>query len=342
MGSDLLAEAARIADTILFPGAIETDRTGKLSPVALDAFADAGLYGMAAPAPVGPTDGGGPYEHLDVIETLAGGCLSTAFVWMQHHGSVIALSYLAGDAARERWLGRLVSGEVRSTVAFSGLRRPEPPTRATSVSGGWRFDGTAPWVSGWGYTDVVYVAGVDDEGTIVWALIDAVEAPTLAAEFLPLAALTATNTVKLRFSAHPVAEDRVVALQPLSEWRARDGSGPALMANGALTLGVIARCARLLGASPLDDELARCRAQMRQGDDDGVIAARAWASELASRASMALLASRRGSGLLVENHAQRLGRETMALTVLGQTQAIRAGQLEILTRGRDGAPLRGR
>lgn len=54
MSSDLLAEAARIADTMLFPGAIETDRSGKLSPGALDAFADAGLYGMAAPAPLGP------------------------------------------------------------------------------------------------------------------------------------------------------------------------------------------------------------------------------------------------------------------------------------------------
>lgn len=335
MSSDLLAEAARIAETMLFPGAVETDRSGKLSADALDAFADAGLYGMAAPAPLGPPDGGDPYAHLDVIETLAGGCLSTTFVWMQHHGTVIALSYQAGDAARERWLDRMVSGELRTTVGFSGLRRPEPPTRATRVPGGWRLDGSAPWVSGWGHAQLVYIAAVDDEGTIVWALIDAIEAPTLTAELLPLAALEATQTVKLQFNAHPVAEDRVVVLQSLSDWRARDGTGPALMANGALTLGVIARCAQLLGASPLDEELARCRAQMRRGDNEAVIAARAWASELASRASMALLATRGGRGLLLANHAQRLCRETMALEVLGQTQAIRAAQLEIMTRGHE-------
>jgi len=332
MSSDLVAEAARIADTILFPGAIQTDRSGQLSTDALDALAAAGLYGLSAPAPLGPANGGGPHAHLDVIETLAGGCLSTTFVWMQHHGSVIALSYQAGDAARERWLARLASGKLRTTVAFSGLRRPEPPTRAKRVPGGWHLDGSAPWVSGWGHAQLVYVAAVDDEGTIVWALIDAVEAPTLAAECLPLAALAATNTVRLTFRAHPVADDRVVALQPLSEWRARDGTGPALVANGALTLGLIARCAQLLGPGPLDQELARCRAQMREGDDDAVIAARAWASELASRASMGFLASRGGSGLLAQNHAQRLCREAMALAVLGQTHAIRTGQLEIMTR----------
>jgi alkylation response protein AidB-like acyl-CoA dehydrogenase len=341
MSSDLLDEAARIADTILFPGATETDRSGKLAPDALDAFAAAGLYGMAAPAPLGPANGGGPYAHLDVIETLAGGCLSTAFVWMQHHSSVLALSYQAGEAARERWLGRMVSGELRATVAFSGLRRPEPPTRARRVPGGWQLDGTAPWASGWGHAQLVYVAAVDEGGTIVWALIDATEAPTLAAEPLPLAALAATNTVKLRFRAHPVAEDRVLVRQPLSDWRARDGTGPGQLANGSLPLGVTARCTQLLGPSPLDEELARCRAQMRQGDDDAVIAARAWASELASRASMAFLASRGGRGLQADDHAQRLCREAMALTVLGQTQAIRAGQLEIITRGRERVGLSG-
>jgi alkylation response protein AidB-like acyl-CoA dehydrogenase len=327
MSSDLLAAASRIAETVLFPGATETDRSGKLSPDALDALAEAGLYGMAAPAPLGAPDPGGPYAHLDVIETLAGGCLSTTLVWMQHHGCVLALSHQADDAARERWLSRLVSGELRTTVAFSGLRRPEPPTRATRVPGGWRLDGTAPWVSGWGHAQLVYVAAVDEEGTIVWALIDAIEAPTLAAEPLPLAALAATSTVKLRFTGHPVADDRLVRLQALSDWRARDGTGPALLANGALALGVTARCTQLLGAGPLDRELARCRVQMREGDDDAVIAARAWASELASRASMAFLASRGGSGLLIEHHAQRLCREAMALVVLGQTQGIRAGQL---------------
>src|SRR5205807_1147801 len=48
-GGDPVAVAQQLADELLFPAAVETDRADVLPRELLDALADAGLYGLAAP-----------------------------------------------------------------------------------------------------------------------------------------------------------------------------------------------------------------------------------------------------------------------------------------------------
>ena len=65
---------------------------------------------------------------MEIIELLAGGCLTTTFVWIQHHGAVRALvESRPHGTQRDEFLERMCRGEVRAGVAFSGLRRPGPP-----------------------------------------------------------------------------------------------------------------------------------------------------------------------------------------------------------------------
>src|SRR5437588_76041 len=99
----MVAVARAIADDVLFPAAL----------------AVAGLYGAFV-----PPDLGGPGMEIGelaaAVEALAGGCLATTFVWIQHFG---LLGSLLGDptgALAQHWLGPAVRGEVTGGIALAG------------------------------------------------------------------------------------------------------------------------------------------------------------------------------------------------------------------------------
>lgn len=320
---DVTALARRLADDVLFPAAAATDAADAVPLELLDVLADAGLYGLA-----GPADAGGlgldAATAYSVIEALAGGCLATTFVWVQHHGLVRALA--APDAPRElrdRWLAPLCRGERRAGIALAGLL-PGPPTlTARPAARGWALDGTSPWVTGWGRVDVLLVAARGPDDTVVWLTVDAGERPGLAAERQRLVAVDASATVRLCFSALEVPAERLVKMEP---WDPAGGGTP-LRANGSLALGVTGRCCRLLGPSPLDADLDACRRRLDEAAPADLPAARAAASALAVRAAAALVADQGSRAVNRGHHAERLAREATFLLVFGSRLAIRAALL---------------
>jgi len=310
-GVDFLETARRLADDVLFPAALSTDAADTLPVELLDALADAGLYGLAA-----PVEAGGIGEDLPgtcaVIEALASGCLTTTFVWAQHLGAVRAAAYSELEHVREEWLAPLASGERRGGLALGGALPGPPLLRAGEAAGGWVFDGASSWLSGWGRIDVVHAAARTDDGRLVWAFVDACESETLTVERLELMALDATATVRADFHEHLVPRERIVSVAPYAE-----GSTPpeVLRIHASLALGVAARCCTLLGPTPLDDELASTRAALGMLDPETMPAARAAAGELAVRAAAALMAATGSRSLLLGNHAQRLAREALFVLV---------------------------
>jgi len=324
--ASLVASTQGLADEVLFPAALSTDAADVVPVDLLDSLADTGLYGLT-----GTTDCGGLDADLAtvcaIVEALAGGCLTTTFVWMQHLGAVRA-TCTSDRPARATFAEALCRGRSRAGVAFAHLRRPGPAMlAATAVDGGWRLDGTAPWVTGWGRIDLVHIAArLGDD--IVWLLVDAREAATLSITPLTLAAVNASATVELTLRGHIVADDRVTTIEPLRNWLVRDGAG--LRTNGSLALGVARRCCTLLGPSPLDDAVDACRCALDAAGIDALPAARAEATALAMRAASALVAAGGGRSIVVASHAQRLAREAMFLLVQGQTAAIRAAQARLL------------
>jgi len=322
---EIVERARAIADEVLFPAALTTDASPLLPRRLLDVLADAGFYGL-----VGPTGSGGLAADgatvAAVVEALAGGCLTTTFVWMQHLGSTQAVARSDVAAVRDEWARPLSSGDRRAGVAFAHLRRPGPPVvRATPCGGGWRIDGIAPWVTGWGRIDAVHVAARCGDD-IVWSLIDAVGSTAVRPDPLALAAVDASGTVELHLTGLVVPPERVTIVEPYSAWAARDAAGSRT--NGSLALGVASRCTRLLGPSPFDDELVACREALDRAGPDEFPAARAAASVLAHRAAGALVAAGGGSAVRRDHHAQRLAREAMFLLVQAQNPAIRAAQAQ--------------
>ena len=327
----ILGRARSIAEDLLWPAAGEIDRAPAVPVRFLDALAEAGLYGLYGPRSSGGLGADAPTAGR-VVAALAGASCATAFVWVQHH-SAVRLAEAAPVALRDAWLARLCSGEVRSGVAVAALRRPGPPAmtaRPDAAGGRWRFDGLAPWVTGWGLVDVVVVAARHGDD-LVWALIDATSAPSLQAVPLALAAQQASATVSLHLSDHLVGADRVLAVEPYEQWRARDVK--SLRQNGYFPVGVAGRAARLLESPTLAEEAEALATALEERPDAEMPTVRAEASLLAVRATTTLVVERGGRAVGFDDHAQRLARDAMFLLVFGQTPSIRAEQVRQLQAG---------
>lgn len=324
MTAEVTAVVKRLAEDVLFPASLETDASPRVPSELLDQLAEAGLYGMSAT----PQVGGLGLERSTgeaLLEILASGCLTTTFVLAQHLGTAATVSRLTGSL-REEWGAPLAAGAVRSGIAFSHLRHPDPPTlTARPVSSGYLLEGSAPLVSGWGLIDVVHVAARTG-GDVTWLLVDAHPAETLEVTPLKLAAVNASSTVSVRFARHFVPVERLTVVEPLAEWLARDAA--TLRTNGFLSLGVAKRALHLLGPSPLDGRLAEYRRLLIGAGEDELPAARATVSLFALHATAALVATGGGRSIVRTSHAQRLGREALFLLVQGQTRAVRTAQLD--------------
>jgi len=302
-----------------------TDQAPIVPAANLRLLADAGLYDLLSLAPA---------VAREVHETLAGACGVTSFVWEQHHTPVRLLA--AARDADDPTLARLRSGELLAGIAFAYLRRPDPPAVvARAVPGGLVVDGEAPWVTSWGLADVFAVAArLGDE--VVFFLLDGRSPPAgvEASAPLPLAAMNASSTVRLRFDGVVVPEADVISVQPYAVWRAADRVASARPRPPAF--GVARTCCRLLGDPTLAAELDDCRRQayalvdQDRTDDEhlaALTAARAWSCELAVRAATALVVAGGGRSILRSNPAQRLLREAAFFTIQAQTADLRAATL---------------
>lgn len=328
--------AQRLADDVLFPAALQTDQANVLDVELLDALADAGFYGLTAPSEHGGL-GATSTTTWDVIETLASGCLTTTFTWIQHLSVVSLLATAAAPETASAWLPRLASGACRGGVAFAHLRRPGPPAltahtrqHAPDERGDWVLNGSAPWVTCWNRIDIVNTAARLDDGRIAWVLVDASASETLTTERLDLAAVNASATVVMNLAGHRVSNERVVHIEAFYAWSKRDAAG--LRTNGSLALGVSSRALALLERHGVETTTHRgnvdeIREALRTTSDEDVANQRARACRLCVDVTSALVAAGGGSSIVRTHHAQRLAREATFLLVQGQTAAIKTALL---------------
>ena len=101
---------------------------------------------------------------------LASGCLTTTFVFAQHHRAVRALRDTENRALRDEWLAPLCAGTKRAGIVLAGLRQGASQLVARRVDGGWLLDGSVPWVTGFGRIDVLLAMARSEDGKVVRAL----------------------------------------------------------------------------------------------------------------------------------------------------------------------------
>ena len=336
MTSNLVERAHEIADTVLFPAALAVDRTGHVPDSHWETLAEAGLYGIAAPA-----DAGGPAldlpQIIEIVETMAGGCLTTAFTWVQHHGMLAALAATSNHELREEIVPGAIAGRIRGGVAYAGAVPVPPRMRAQQVSGGWRVSGHAPFVSGWGIIDVIQISAGDVEtGDIVAGLVSAEVQPgitTVTAQ--PLFVADASQTVALEVDGLVIPDERIVGRVSRADFMAAQNFGSRL--NATLPIGLVGRCARLLddagehaGAAALRGEAdaVRVRLDASLGDASTLLRARADGCELATRAAGALVAASGGPSLLRSDPAQLLARSALFTLVAASRPELKRSLID--------------
>jgi alkylation response protein AidB-like acyl-CoA dehydrogenase len=332
--TSMLATATAVVDEVLFPAAAEVDRTGRVPDSHFALLAAEGFYGLFAPREVG-----GPgiefTEALRVIEILAGGCLTTTFTWLQHHGVVMSLLMTPNAALRSQLLGPAVRGEVRGGGAFSGVVHTPPRVRATRRPGGWSVSGRVPFVSGWGTVDMLHVSAHDETtGEVVSGLVEAFPGPGIAAvEALTLVAGQGTNTVALELSDLVLPDEQVTTRTDRAAFLA--GLTIGLRVDSALALGLTGRAVRLLDeADPRvaevlrgEQDRLRDRFDSALGEPDRLPALRAACSELTQRACACLVVAGGAAALLAGHPAQRLAREALFTLVVASRPTVRSALL---------------
>ncbi|MFJ3307089.1 acyl-CoA dehydrogenase family protein [Streptomyces sp. NPDC086549] len=340
----LVAAARRLADDLLAPRAEHVDQEG-VPASHIEAIRSSGLLGVSAPREYG---GAGAPDAVarEIMEILVGACGSTWFVQTQHHTPVklLAKSELP---VRERLLRSLATGEQLAGIAYAHVRAfPRVPVRATAERGGWRFDGTVPWYTGWGLNDVMLLAGVSERDDVVFAFADAREQPGLRpSPPMRLAALTAARTVSLELDGLWLPEESVVLRTPRKRFALIDI--PRSTNTSPAVFGVAYAALRVLEGSPDGPETARpLRARLDEVRrrayalaDHPVpherveerLALRTQAYDLMRAATTAAVVGAGGRAMDLRSPAQRLAREGMFLLVQGQTAEVRRAHLRALS-----------
>ncbi|MEV0248916.1 acyl-CoA dehydrogenase family protein [Nocardia sp. NPDC050712] len=335
------------AESVLRPAALDTDRAG-VTPERIAELAGLGLLNHTAPAEFG---GAGIDRNTDrrLHEIIAGACFNTWLVWAQH--APMAGRIAETPAPRAPLADRVLRGELLLGAGVSDVRRyPEHYLRARKSAGGWTFDGTLSWVSGWGLHGALTVAAVDPATeTVVTALLPVGDRITSAGP-LPLSAVTGSRTARVRIDQVFVPDAHVLTAHSLEHSRHLD-LGVASDARGH-HFGLAEAVLRELEQSEFGREVAEvwrprvaeirsaaytlADQAARLGGGDHRIAERlstkVASGEALSTLTRALLIARAGRGLGTDDTAQLHARSALFVLVQGQTTDVRRAQLARLAR----------
>lgn len=344
-----VARIKTYAETVLRPTALETDRDA-VSPDRIGELSRLGLLNHAAPEALG---GVGISRDADrrLNELISAGCFNTWLVWAQHAPMIGRLAALHADAGAVSPLGeRALRGEILLGAGISDVRRyPDHYVTATRTAGGWRFNGTISWVSGWGLNQAVAIAAVEPAtATVVTALVAVSEHTT--ATPLHLAAVGGSRTERVALDDVAVPDDEVIGLQSLADWRHAD-LGTASDAR-AHHFGLAHAVLDELDASPhpLAAEIAsawRPRVAQIRADAYGLsdealvngggtyriterLATKVASGEALASLTRALVVARSGRGLAGDSTSQLHARSALFVLIQGQTADVRQAQLEHL------------
>ncbi|MFD2686342.1 acyl-CoA dehydrogenase family protein [Streptomyces phyllanthi] len=336
----LVSRARQLADDLLTPHAERVDQEG-LPESHIEAVKRSGLLGVSAPVAYGGA-GAPTAVARETAEILAGACCSTWFVQQQHHTPVKLLAD-SPFPVRERLLRPLATGELLSGVAYAHVRAfPRVLVRATPERGGWRFDGTVPWYTGWGLNDVMMLAGVSDSDEVVFAAAEAREQKGMRpSPPMRLAALTAGRTVSLELDGLWLPEEALVLRTPQKEFAHIDrprntNASPAAFGVAYAALGLLEGDADAKEtACSLRARLDTVRREAYALADHPVphkhleerLTLKIQAYDLMRAATTAAIVAGGGRSLTLAARAQRLAREGMFLLVQGQTAEVRKAHL---------------
>ena len=336
------------------PNAQAIDEDPEALELALKGLCERGLMALRR-----PTEFGGPAlseaRFRTFQEEVARVSGALAFLQTQHQSAVSMIARSDNASLKGTYLPRMHDGGRLVGIGFSQLRRAGPPMmRAIRIEGGYRLDGSVPWITGWTFFPEFLVGATLPDGDSVFGVMPlaSVAEGDSNIELSPamrLAAMESAMTVSATIENWFLPDDLVAFVKPADWIKNNDMINVTL--QGHFALG----CARagldiLLEASDkkplpflregwnaLDHELESCRAAITatspvETAEPERLRLRAWAIDLAVRCAHAAITASSGAANSMSHPAQRVYREALVFTVSAQTTPIMEATLNRLVR----------
>ncbi|OLE22651.1 MAG: acyl-CoA dehydrogenase [Catenulispora sp. 13_1_20CM_3_70_7] len=157
-----MAQLARSAAPVLARYAAQVDREASFPAASVRALRDGGLFGLLVPEEYGGL-GGDLHDLADAAQILAGGCLSTAMIWVMHGQQVDAIARFGTERLRKDVLPRIAAGEVyvgsvtTEPGTGSSLLTAHAPLNEAEAAEELRLERDAPVVTGGEHADAFLV-----------------------------------------------------------------------------------------------------------------------------------------------------------------------------------------
>ena len=307
-----------------------------------------------------PVEYGGPGfdepRFREFQESVARYSGSLAFLQTQHQSATAMLAKCENESLKQETLPKMGNGERRIGIGFSQLRRPgKPILTAEKVDGGYLFDGTVPWVTGFTLFHEFVIGGTLEDGSAIYGLVPFIDTVRSGGslkfgDVMKLAAMESPQTVVATAKNFLLPDEHVLFIKP-REWIQNND-----MINITLQGFFAAGCARagldqvkaayerkqipfiLEAHETLSAELDECRRQMHEAQKnvdeelttDEKLRIRGWAIDLAVRCAHAGVTTNSGASNSVNHPAQRVYREALVFTVSAQTSAVMEATLDRL------------
>ena len=154
--AELLAVVRQLAREELAPLAVRYEAEGRFPREVFTKLGEVGLLGLPYPEEYGGAEQ--PFTvYLQVIEELASAWLSVALGVSVHTLSAHALANFATEDQKSAMLPDMIGGELLGAYCLSepgsGSDAAALVTRAESIDGGYRLNGTKAWITHGGVAD---------------------------------------------------------------------------------------------------------------------------------------------------------------------------------------------
>jgi alkylation response protein AidB-like acyl-CoA dehydrogenase len=287
------------------------------------------------------------YEFIEQLARYSG---ALAFLQIQHQSAIRELATTTNQALRHKYLEAAATGQIGLGIGYSHLRRPQQPITVEPTAEGYVFNGTVPWITGFGIFHHWLLGAQLPDGRAVFALapfrpVVGADSSLWFSDPMQLASMESTQTVTATLDNWLVPQDLVVDVKPAGWIHQKDRANP--LTHSFFPLGCARAGLDILEQSQsqnsaairetyqvLNSELLQCRTRIYQAvNEEGnadKLPLRAWAIDLAVRCAHAAVIVSRGAANLSTHPAQRVFRESLAFSVFGQTSDVMQASLSRL------------
>lgn len=328
------------------------DRSDVWPKTQFEELAKAGVLGWVIPEEYGGQDVSTEALTLGYLK-LTEACLTTTFILTQRNGACERIAGSENEELKAKLLPPLCKGELFTTVGISHLTTSRqhlkrPAVTAEESSGGWRFNGSVPWVTGALAADHIVTGGTAADGRQILVALPSDTKGVKRQNPPALLALNASQTGAVELDRVFVPHDLIIAGPIENVMKHGSGGGAGSLTTSALAIGLASAALKRLRQEaekrpdllpiydPLSSEWQSLRADIMQALSGATSSTpqlstesiRVRANSLVLRMTQAYLAATKGAGFLASHPASRMVREAMFFLVWSCPQPVLLAQLQ--------------